>query len=100
MSNALKRICVFCGSSLGKKSEYRVSARELGKILGVDAIIFGSVDDYSLSWIGLLLFSKASINVKCVHVESGTVLTESLSVFSRILRPLSPFHSCARLLIS
>lgn len=50
------------------------AARKLGRVMGVDAIVLGSVDDYSINWVGIFIFSKAAINVKCIHVESGTVL--------------------------
>lgn len=66
-----KRICVFCGSSQGKKSSYQDAAVELGNelvCLGIDSFGFGSspfflfckwgckvralwfVDSFSLSW--------------------------------------------------
>ena len=37
-NHSLRRICVFCGSSLGRNSEYRVGARELGKTLAKNRI--------------------------------------------------------------
>jgi uncharacterized protein (TIGR00730 family) len=41
--NSLKRICVFCGSSLGAKPEYVQAARQLGAILALRKIglVFG-----------------------------------------------------------
>jgi uncharacterized protein (TIGR00730 family) len=46
MSNALERICVFCGSSLGNNRQYREKARELGKSLANHNItlVFGGGD--------------------------------------------------------
>jgi uncharacterized protein (TIGR00730 family) len=38
VNNPLKRICVFCGSSLGNKFEYREKVRELGTILAESAV--------------------------------------------------------------
>lgn len=38
MSNSLKRICVFCGSSLGKNIEYRNEAKNLGKVMALKKI--------------------------------------------------------------
>ncbi len=50
------------------------AARELGKVLGVDAIVMGSVNDASMNWVLLAIFARSSLNIKCVHVETGTVL--------------------------
>lgn len=46
MSTALKRICVFCGSSFGIDQRYREKARELGKALAINNItlVFGGGD--------------------------------------------------------
>lgn len=38
MSNSLKRICVFCGSSFGKNIEYRNEAKNLGKVMALKKI--------------------------------------------------------------
>ena len=35
---ALKRICVFCGSSFGARAEYKLAAQQLGKALAARRI--------------------------------------------------------------
>ena len=50
------------------------AAREIGKVLGVDAIVMGSVNDASMNWVAFAVFARSSLNIKCVHVETGTVL--------------------------
>lgn len=38
MQHLLKRICVFCGSSLGKEEQYKSRAKELGKVIALSDI--------------------------------------------------------------
>jgi len=55
-----KRICVFCGSSPGKKSSYKDAAIELGKELVIrETIFFVSVFFCFLNF--LLLFFLSSL---------------------------------------
>lgn len=50
-----------------------VSAREIGKLLGVDTVIFGSVSEYRYK-MDLSEVPVVGINVRLLDVESGEIL--------------------------
>ncbi len=89
-SNRVKRICVYCGSNPGRRSEYVAAARSLGHELalrGIDAVygggrlgLMGAVADAALDGGGRVIgvMPRALVDMEVAH--SG--LTELLIVGS------------------
>ena len=55
---------------------YKVTAQELGRILDVDALIYGQVTEYKNSYYTLFAQIQIGLRVKCVSTEDGTVYFE------------------------
>jgi len=59
---------------------YKVSAQELGEILGVDALIYGKVTEYKNSYYLLYKQIRVGLSIKCVSTKDGTVFFEGEQV--------------------
>lgn len=55
---------------------YKIPARELGRMLDADALIYGQVTEYKNSYYTLFAQIRIGLHVKCVSTEDGTVYFE------------------------
>lgn len=63
--------------SSAKLSPQEMGAPELKKMkeaLGVDAVVYGSADEYAMQTIGTDVFPVVTLSVRLVDVQTGTVL--------------------------
>ena len=59
---------------------YKVSAQELGEILGVDALIYGKVTEYKNSYYLLYKQIRIGLSIKCVSTKDGSTFFEGEQV--------------------
>jgi hypothetical protein len=59
---------------------YKVSAQELGEILGVDALIYGKVTEYKNSYYMLYKQIRVGLSIKCVSTKDGSTFFEGEQV--------------------
>ncbi len=59
---------------------YKISAQELGEILGADALIYGKVTEYKNSYYMLYKQIRIGLSIKCVSTKDGTILFEGEQV--------------------
>ena len=55
---------------------YNVPAQELGRILEVDALIYGKVTDYKNSYYTLFAQIRIGLEIKCVSTKDGSIFFE------------------------
>jgi hypothetical protein len=59
---------------------YKVSAQELGRILGADALIYGQVTEYKNSYYMLFKQIRVGLSIKCVSTKDGSIFFEGEQV--------------------
>lgn len=85
-----KRICVFCGSSSGKKATYQEAAVELGKELVMEFSKIFFIHLYFMSFFRIRSFERQSqiflhfvsgFNQSCIVSFNGAILASKNSFF-------------------
>ena len=81
----MKSICVFCGSSMGKKSVYREDAAKLGKLIGEhgDRLVFGGSNIGLMTVIAdeVMRNGGETIGVMPGHLVSKEIAHQGLTEF-------------------